>query len=115
MLNTMINTDMLILSAYINYSALCETIKNAFHDEFNFPEFDTYTDLNDNNTYVLVRKERNNFDEPACYYVEITYFDGMNIPPDTVGKYVELDEASAAETDKILIEFTKYALAHIDD
>lgn len=114
MLNTKINIDMLILSAYINYSALCDTIKKAFYSEFNFPADDVYTELNDENTRVLIRKERSDFDGIPCYYVEITLYDGDTYP-DTVGKYVELSKTDTVETDKILREFTMYALEHIDD
>lgn len=109
MLNTMIDTQMMMLSAYFLWSNVPDSIKTEFANHVSGGGEPT-----DDNVIVYIRKEKSAFDGIVNYYVEVTkiWTDGN---PDTVGMYVNLTDTEAAEVNEALKSAVQYALEHIDD
>ena len=99
----MLNTMITVLTAYINYSALADSIKAAFENEF-------CTDLNDSNTVCKVSKEHS--PNGTYYYAEIecTYSEEPD-DFDTIAKAVYLTEDESTATDTLIKAATIAALA----
>ena len=109
MLNAMIDTQMMILSAYFLWSQTPESIRAEFADHVSSGDTP-----NDDNVIVYIRKERNAFTGIIDYYAEVTkiWVDGN---PDTTGSIVDLTKSEAAEVDEALKSAVQNALEHIDD
>lgn len=104
----MIDTQMMILSAYLLWSQTPETIKTEFSRHVADSGEPT-----DDNVIVYIRKERDGFTGIVNYYAEVTKLrqDG---DPDTLGSYVDFTELEKSEVDEALRNAVQYALEHID-
>lgn len=108
MLNTMLNTDVIALSVYVDYDALTDNIKRDFAGEF-------IREISSENTICKITKERNAYGGETVYSVEITCFYVGEEFPDTVSKFVDLNCDEKAAFDELISHGVQYALEHIND
>ena len=108
MMNTMLDTSIIVLAANVNFDALPDEIKTAFAGEFR-------GELTNENTLCRLEKERNAYSGETVYLVEISYFYEGEDSPDTTGKYFKLEGDTKTALDELITAGVQYALEHIND
>lgn len=109
MMNTMLDTSIIVLAANVNFDALPDEIKTAFAGEFFRGE------LTNENTLCRLEKERNDYCGETVYLVEISYFYEGEDSPDITGKYFKPYGETKTALDELITAGVQYALAHIND
>lgn len=110
MMNTMLDTSIIVLAANVNYDALPDEIKTAFAGEFLLRG-----ELTNENTLCRLEKERNAYSGETVYLVEISYFYEGEDSPDITGKYFKPYGETKTALDELITAGVQYSLTHIND